>query len=238
MLSWQLRSGGLSGWHRPVTQGLPWWNDRRKDRLTGPTWARAVRRLPAQRGAAYTPGPALRRWAGAQQRSGSVDVHLLDWSPTACASRWSQVATFSATSATCPWDHPKPTFDVAVVTVGDPPAGQAARVLLAMLDPTAAPGPPVRPTLSRTCGPPVGPCRGLSGRWPRSPGASSGVTGRDRQPGIGKAFTCGCRARPMASSADLPQRRQVIDIDRDPEVGRRFQVITVDNRGLGRTGRT
>jgi hypothetical protein len=42
----------------------------------------------------------------------------------------------------------------------------------------------------------------------------------------------------MASSADLPQRRQVIDIDRDPEVGRRFQVITVDNRGLGRTGRT
>jgi hypothetical protein len=90
MLSWQLRSGGSSGWHRPVTQGLPWWNDRRNDRLTGPTWARAVRRLPAQRGAAYTPGPALRRWAGAQQRSGSVDVHLLDWSPTACASRWSQ----------------------------------------------------------------------------------------------------------------------------------------------------
>jgi DNA-binding transcriptional LysR family regulator len=34
-----------------------------------------------------------------------------------------------------PLRPPAPTFEVAVATVGDPPANQAARVLLAMLDP-------------------------------------------------------------------------------------------------------
>ena len=40
-----------------------------------------------------------------------------------------------------PLRPPAPAFEVAVATIGDPPANPAARVLLAMLDPQAAAGP-------------------------------------------------------------------------------------------------
>jgi hypothetical protein len=46
------------------------------------------------------------------------------------------VTRYSATVNYLRLRPPSPTFEVAVATVGDPPASQAARVLLAMLDPT------------------------------------------------------------------------------------------------------
>jgi DNA-binding transcriptional LysR family regulator len=46
------------------------------------------------------------------------------------------VTRYSATVNYLRLRPPSPTFEIAVATVGDPPASQAARVLLAMLDPT------------------------------------------------------------------------------------------------------